>query len=153
MEDRQINIAVTIIKEEEKWIFEQVKSIYGRANAIKNFFRLFKDAPGKQEYILNQLRGKKHRRYNAGEDILFTSKQEQMLKYALSKENYPYETQRAYEAMFCDSNSSKHKNRAKTEVIFPELPLPIKTEVRYLRRNLRSFWMIGFIKWICPNSS
>lgn len=113
VEDRQINIAVTIIKEEEKWIFEQVKSIYGRANAIKNFFRLFKDAPGKQEYILNQLRGKKHRRYNAGEDILFTSKQEQMLKYALSKENYPYETQRAYEAMFCDSNSSKHKTEQK----------------------------------------
>lgn len=108
-EDRPVIIAVTIIREEEKWIFEQVKSLYGRANAIKNFFRLFKDAPGKQEYILNQLRGKKYRRYDSGEDILFDSKQEQMLKYALSKETYPCETQRAYESMFRDSNPSKHK--------------------------------------------
>lgn len=112
-EDRPVSIAVTIIREEEKWIFEQVKSLYGRANAIKNFFRLFKDAPGKQEYILNQLRGKKYRRYDVGEDILFDSKQEQMLKYALSKETYPCETQRAYESMFRDPNPSKHKTEQK----------------------------------------
>lgn len=121
-EDRPVSIAVTIIREEEKWIFEQVKSLYGRANAIKNFFRLFKDAPGKQEYILNQLRGKKYRRYDAGEDILFDSKQEQMLKYALSKENYPCETQRAYESMFRDPNPSKHKTEQKLSYLSRIVP-------------------------------
>ncbi len=108
-ESRAVSIAVTIIRSDEKWIFAQVKSLYGRANAIKNFFRLFKDTPGKQEYILNQLRGAKYGRYDAGEDIFFDSRQEQMLKYALSKETYPYETQRAYEALFRDPNPIKHK--------------------------------------------
>lgn len=108
----QVCVAVTIVRVEEKWIFEQVKSLYGRANAIKNFFRLFKDAPGKQEYILNQLRGKKYKRFDAGEDALFDSRQEQMLKYALSKETYMSDTQRAFEAMFRDS-STKHKTKQK----------------------------------------
>lgn len=108
-----VSVAVTIIRLEEKWIFEQVKSIYGRANAIKNFYRIFKDAPGKREYILNQLRGRKYNRYDAGEDIRFDSKQEQMLKYALSKETYMSDTQRAFESMFRDSNPSKHKTEQK----------------------------------------
>lgn len=112
-EDRPVSVAVTIIKFEDKWIFEQVKSIYGRANAIKNFYRMFKDTPGKREYILNQLRGRKYNRYDASEDILFDSKQEQMLKYALSKETYMSDTQRAFEAMFRDSNPSKHKTEQK----------------------------------------
>lgn len=112
-EDRPVSVAVTIIKFEDKWIFEQVKSIYGRANAIKNFYRMFKDTPGKREYILNQLRGRKYNRYDASEDILFDSKQEQMLKYALSKETYMSDTQRAFESMFRDSNPSKHKTEQK----------------------------------------
>ena len=112
-EDRPVSVAVTIIKFEDKWIFEQVKSIYGRANAIKNFYRMFKDTPGKREYILNQLRGRKYNRYDASEDILFDSKQEQMLKYALSKETYMSDTQRAFEEMFRDSNPSKHKTEQK----------------------------------------
>ena len=48
-EDQPVYIAVTIIRGEEKWIFDQVKSIYGRAVAIKNFYRLFKDNPGKRD--------------------------------------------------------------------------------------------------------
>ena len=112
-EDRPVSVAVTIIRLEDKWIFEQVKSLYGRANAIKNFFRMFRDTPGKREYILNQLRGRKFNRYDASEDILFDSKQEQMLKYALSKETYMSDTQRAFESMFCDSNPSKHKTEQK----------------------------------------
>lgn len=112
-EDRPVSVAVTIIRCEDKWIFEQVKSIYGRANAIKNFYRMFKDTPGKREYILNQLRGRKYNRYDASEDILFDSKQEQMLKYALSKETYMSDTQRAFESMFRDSNPSKHKTEQK----------------------------------------
>ena len=42
-EDHPVVIAATIIRGEEKWVFEQVKSIYGRANAIKNYFHLFRD--------------------------------------------------------------------------------------------------------------
>ena len=112
-EDHPVVIAATIIRGEEKWVFEQVKSIYGRANAIKNYFHLFRDTPGKREYILNQLRGRKYGRYDSSEDILFDSKQEQMLKYAMSKETYPRETQRAYESMFRDPNPSKHKTEQK----------------------------------------
>ena len=36
-----------------------------------------------------------------------------MLKYAMSKETYPRETQRAYESMFRDPNPSKHKTEQK----------------------------------------
>ena len=108
-----IVIPVTIIRSKEKWIFEQVKSIFGRANAIKDFFQLFKDKPGKREYIINQLSGKKYTRYDVSEDFRFDTKPEQMLKYALSKETYPHETQRAYESMFCDLNPAKHKTEQK----------------------------------------
>ena len=112
-DDYPVIIAATIIRYEEKWVFEQVKSIYGRANAIKNYFRLFKDMPSKREYILNQLRGRKYGRYDSCEDIFFDSKQEQMLKYAMTKETYPSETQRAYESLFRDPNPSKHKTEQK----------------------------------------
>lgn len=112
-EDQPVYIAVTIIRGEEKWIFDQVKSIYGRAVTIKNFYRLFKDNPGKRDYIINQLRGRKYKRYDSSQDILFDSKQEQVLKYALSKETYSCETQRAYESMFRDPNPSKHKTDQK----------------------------------------
>lgn len=112
-DDHPVIIAATIIRCEEKWVFEQIKNIFGRAIAIKNYFRLFRDTPGKREYILNQLRGRRYGRYDSSEDILFDSKQEQMLKYALSKETYPRETQRAYESMFRDPNPSKHKTEQK----------------------------------------
>lgn len=112
-EDQSVYIAVTIIRSEEQWIFAQVKSIYGRAIAIKNFYKLFKDNPGKRDYIVNQLKGRKYKRYDSSQDILFDSKPEQVLKYALSKETYSFETQRAYETMFRDLNPSKHKTELK----------------------------------------
>lgn len=112
-EDRPVIIAVTIIKSEEKWMFEQVHNLYGRANAIKDFFHMFKDSPGKREDILNQIHGRKYNRYDASGDNQFDSKQEQILKYALCKETYPPETQRAYEAMFRDPNPAKHKTEQK----------------------------------------
>lgn len=112
-EDRPVIVAVTIIRLEDKWIFEQVKSIYGRANAIKNYYKLSKDAPDGCDKILNQLQGKKYERYNASEDFQFDSKQKQMLKYAMSKQTYPHETQRAYETMFRDPNPATHKTNQK----------------------------------------
>ncbi|MCD8148320.1 MAG: AAA family ATPase [Clostridiales bacterium] len=148
-EDRPVNIAVTIIRLEEKWIFEQVKSVYGRANAIKNFFRLFKDTPGKREYILNQLRGRKYSRYDASDDILFDSKQEQLLKYALSKETYPLETQRAYEAMFRDSNSSKHKTDQKLSYLSRIAPT-YKGRRSVSKKELQKFLDSRFYKMNLP---
>lgn len=119
-EDRPISVAVTIIRCDDKWIFEQIKSIYGRANAIKNFFKMF--TPGKREYILNQLRGKKYSSYDASDDIFFDSKQEQMLKYALSKQTYTSDTQRAFELMFRDTNPSKHKTEQKLRYLSRIVP-------------------------------
>ena len=105
-EEYPVYIPVVVIREEEKYIFVMVKSLYGRANAIKDFFRL---DTGKQQFILNQLNSEHYKRFDSDDSSNFETRQEQMLKYAITKETYIPETQGSIEGMFKDANSSKHK--------------------------------------------
>ena len=104
-----VYVAVTIIREAEKKIFDQIFGLYGRAAAIRNFYGWFKDAEGKQDSIINLREGKKYPRYEASSDIQFNNKWEQILKYNLCRENYPLETQRAISTMLRNTNPAKHK--------------------------------------------
>ncbi len=108
-DDCSLCVAVTIIRFEEKAIFEQVKSLFGRANAIRDYYGFFKDNPQKRQVIAEQSQNPRNRRYDADNDNRFFSVPEQMLKYALTKETYPYEIQRVYEDLFVDQASHRHK--------------------------------------------
>ena len=113
-EEYPVYIPVVVIREEEKHIFSMVKSLYGRANAIKDFYKL---ESGKQEFILNQQNSAHYGRFDYDDSSSFETKQEQMLKYALTKETYIPETQGASEGMFKDSNSSKHKTEQRLSYV------------------------------------
>ena len=102
-------VAVTVIRSEEKQIFNSVHSLYGKANAIKNFYGFFSDYPKKQEIIKDEIRQEKHKRYEAARDIAFDSLKELKLKYALTKENYPFEVQRSIELLINDPDPREHK--------------------------------------------
>ncbi len=99
--------AVCIIRADEKETFMAVKSVFGRAAAIRKFYTAFKGKNNKQRFIEIQRSGEKFKRFEGSNDISFTRDDEQRLKYALCKENYPYATQREIESMQSDSNYTK----------------------------------------------
>lgn len=105
-EDYPIYISVAVLRESEKMIFSMVRNLFGKANAIKDFYRL---DIGKQEAILKQLKGERYERFAPENDAVFATRQEQMLKYALTKETYTPDTQRVMEFMFKDAKSFKNK--------------------------------------------
>lgn len=106
VEGYPIYIPVVILRDYEKNNFCMIKNLYSRVNAIRDFYKL---DIGKQKCILKQLQGEHYERFGLEDNSSFQTKQEQMLKYALTKEVYPTDTQRAIEAIFNDSNFLKHK--------------------------------------------
>ena len=56
-----------------------------------------------------QLKGERYERFAPENDAVFATRQEQMLKYALTKETYTPDTQRVMEFMFKDARSFKNK--------------------------------------------
>lgn len=114
-ENHPVYVPVVIIRDEEKQNFMMVKSIFGRANAIKTFYKL---ESAKQEAILSQLGTNHYNRFESDEDIVFQTRQELVLKYALTKETYTPDTQRAIEGMFKDKEISKHKVDQRLQYLF-----------------------------------
>ena len=86
-----VYVPVVVLRDSEKEYFMMVKSLYGRTIAIKDFYKLSVE---EQESIMVQTKTGHHKRYSSGEE-LFTSKKNQMLRYALTKETYPPDTQHA----------------------------------------------------------
>ena len=112
-----IYVAVTILRLEERSKFDQIKSLYGRASAIKKLYTQYKDERGKIDYIFDQADNQRYERYEASSDHVFDNRQEQMLKYALTKETYPPETQRTYETLFQTPSSGKYKAERKLQYL------------------------------------
>ena len=104
-----VYVAISIIRKEDKEVFNGLKSLYGKALAINHFYRLFKDSPDKQEYIAELVKKQSYDRYDPGSSVDFRTKQERILKYELCKGSYPTDTQRAIEGMLADSDASRHK--------------------------------------------
>lgn len=126
VEDYPLYIPVVVLRKAEKEPFLMVKSLYGRANAIKDFYKL---GEGKQAIIRKQLNGEHYKRFASENDMRFT-KQELKLKYALTKETYPLDTQRVIEALFKDPNPSKSKADQRLNYILristaPESTIPV----------------------------
>ena len=113
--DQNIFVAVTCIRSEDKWMFEQVRSLYGKACAIKNYVQLLNKNPLNGEYIRYQLSGKKYKRYDSASLAHFSSRKEQALKYAMTRENNTTEAQCAMEAMFKDAGTSRRKTEKRLE--------------------------------------
>lgn len=129
-ENHPVYVPVVIIRDEEKQNFMMVKSLFGRANAIKTFYKL---ESAKQEAILSQLGTNHYNRFESDEDIVFQTRQELVLKYALTKETYTPDTQRAIEGMFKDKETSKHKVDQRLQYLFRiasscEKRIPVKAE-------------------------
>lgn len=142
-EEHPVYVPVVIIRDEEKQNFMMVKSLFGRANAIKTFYKL---ESGKQEVIINQVGANRFRRFESNEDIVFQSRQELVLKYALTKETYTPDAQRAIEGMFRDKESSKHKVDQRLQYIFRIAPncegrIPVKAEPFEMKLNERFYKM------------
>ena len=106
-------VAAAIIRLEEKAMFEQIKSLYGRTSAIRRLYSRFKEEPGKIEYIFDQVDGILYPRYESSEDHIFTNKTDQMLKYALTKETLSQDAQRTIETLFGNNAPSKYKTELK----------------------------------------
>ncbi len=104
-----IYVAVSIIRSSEKIYFSQIKNIYGRACAIKNYYKLFENSKSKQEYIENFVLGERYKRYDISMDTGFDSRPEQMLKYAMSKENYTEGAQATIEGLFKETSLSRSR--------------------------------------------
>lgn len=142
--DHPVYVPVVIIRDEEKQNFMMVKSLFGRANAIKTFYKL---ESAKQEAILSQLGTNHYNRFESDEDIAFQTRQEMVLKYALTKETYTPDTQRAIEGMFKDKETSKHKVDQRLQYLFRiasscEKRVPVKAEP-FEKKLMRSS-----IRWI-----
>jgi ATP-dependent Lon protease len=120
--DQNIFVAVTCIRSEDKWMFEQVKSLYGKACAIKNFILFFKDKPLNKEYIRKQLGGRKYKRYDPSTVANFSSRREQALKYAMTRENITTEAQCTMEALFNESSTSRRKTEKRLEYMSNIIP-------------------------------
>lgn len=102
-------VAISIIRQEDKELFNSLKSLYGKALAINHFYTLFKNSPDKQEYIAELVKKQCYNRYDPGSSVNFRTKQERILKYELCKGSYPIDTQRAIEGMLADSDVNRHK--------------------------------------------
>ncbi|MCR5236955.1 MAG: AAA family ATPase [Lachnospiraceae bacterium] len=138
-EDDDFYGAVTIIRRDEKIRFDQIKSLFGRANAIRRLYSHYRDEPGKIEYIFGQAEGIRYERYEASEDHIFDEKADQMLKYALTKETYSPEAQRAYEAFFRDPLAVRHKTDLKLQYLSRITPRYVgrkKTDAAQVRKLL-----------------
>lgn len=110
-----IYIPVVVLRSNEKDIFNNINNMYGKILAIKDFYALDK---AKRSFILEQVKANKHQKQIVDNAITFKNKHEQMLRYALTKECYPIETQSAIETMFNDTNASKHKVEQRLDYIF-----------------------------------
>lgn len=142
-EEHPVYVPVIIIREEEKKNFMMVKSLYGRANAIKTFYKL---ESGKQDAILSQISSSRFSRFESDEDIVFQSRQELVLKYALTKETYTPDAQRAIEGMFRDKEYSKHKVDQRLQYIFRiashcEDRIPVRAKPFEVKLNKRFYKM------------
>ena len=130
-EDYPVYIPIVILRDNEKGNFMMVKSLYGRVNAIKDFYNL---EPSKQDIIVSRQRNASHHeRFESEYDTTFDNKQEQMLMYALTKETYTPDAQRAIEAMYKDKDEIKHKVQQRLQYISRISPvcekrIPVKAE-------------------------
>ena len=102
-------VAVSIIRKTEKKYFENITSVYGKASAIRAYHKLFKGKGKKKDFIKTQQKSRKYSRYNSEQNVAFDKKVEQQLVYAMNKDTYPIETQRAIEALFDDPDIIKHR--------------------------------------------
>lgn len=112
-----VYVAISIIRKDDKEVFNGLKSLYGKALAINHFYKLFKNSPDKQEYIAELVKKQSYNRYDPGSGVNFRTKQERILKYELCKGNYPTDTQRAIEGMLADSDVNRHKVDERLSII------------------------------------
>ena len=113
-----VYVPVVVLRDSEKEYFMMVKSLYGRTIAIKDFYKLSVE---EQESIMVQTKTGHHKRYSSGEE-LFTTKKNQMLRYALTEETYPPDTQHVIETMF-RSSGVKNKAELRQKYIFAISPV------------------------------
>lgn len=112
-----IYVAITIIRQNEKEMFDQIKSLYGRVLAIKKLYIKYRGLPDKLKYIYDRIDSPRYERYESTNDFISDSKDEQMLIYALTKETYRPEAQRAIEMYFRDPAALKNKSKHKLDLI------------------------------------
>lgn len=139
-ESCSVYVPVVVLRASEKKYFMMVKSLYGRANAIKDFYRLSEE---EQESILAQLETNHYKRYSSGKE-LFTDKKDQMLRYAMTKETYPPDTQHVIETMFMASGT-RNKSELRQKYLFAISPtykhrIPV-TEKAFNMLNKRFYKM------------
>lgn len=130
-EEESVYVPVVVIKKSEKERFMSIKSLYGRSFAIKSFDRL---VLGKKLTISSRLQAKTYSRADSADISIFTTREDQMLLYAMTKETFTPEAQRTIEEMFRDSASSKHKVEQRLRYLFgfsstyeKRRPMDIKT--------------------------
>lgn len=76
----------------------------------------------------------------------FNSRREQLVKYAITKETYPPDTQRGIEFILRDSNDSRHKVEQRLSYILNILPInyeriPVTAEEVFNRLDTKFFKM------------
>ena len=143
-------VAVSIIRKTEKKYFENISSVYGRASAIKAYHKLFKGKGKKKDFIKAQQKSRKYTRYNSEQNVAFDQRAEQQLVYAMNKDTYPIETQRAIEALFDDPDIIKHRVEQRLNYILKISPnykdrRPLNKEL--LKETLeKSFYKMDKVK-------
>ena len=109
VQNYQLYIPVVMIRESEKNFFMKIHSLFGRANAIKDFYHL---EITKQDRIMAQTNpeylGKVELQNN---NSFFETRKEIMLWYALVKDTLPIDTQKTIERMFNDDEQHRVDTR------------------------------------------
>lgn len=123
-ENHPVYVPVVIIRDEEKQNFMMVKSIFGRANAIKTFYKL---ESAKQEAILSQLGTNHYNRFESDEDIVFRLDRSWYSNMHSQKKHIPLIHREPLRACL---RTRKYQNIKSTRdsSIFSELPLVARRE-------------------------
>ncbi len=101
-------LAVTVLREQESDLFEEIGNPYQKGLAIIRFYGSLKNAPWKKNGILNMRRGERHPEAGPEAHAVIDRPADQKLKYAMCRSYYPPETQRVIEQAFRDPEASRH---------------------------------------------
>lgn len=113
-------VAIVIIRESEKAIFESIESIYGRANAIKSFYSHL--SADEKQCVLERLEADRYEKTSAVSLTRFSASHTQKLFYELAKDTFLPGAQKEIEAMLSESSASKRKSEQRLRYVLNILP-------------------------------
>lgn len=114
VEGYPLYVPVFVIRKSEKEFFMKIESLFGRINAIKNYYELDED---QQEAIVFQAGLEKNEKNDEAEVPVFETRRQIILWYEMVKETLPSDTKRTIERMLQDKSFLKHKVDGRLQII------------------------------------